>query len=434
MTSKGKLVAAALAAMLTAQLPGAAAAQELKISNFSYRTGPFAATGIPLTNGLMDYFTLLNERDGGIGGVKIDFAECETGYNAEKGIECYEKNKGDSIAVMPWSTGITLQLLPKTNEDRVPIILPGGGNSAMADGKVFQWVFNGPDSYWDAASMMLQSVGGKDLSGLKGKKVGFLYLDIPFGREPIPFIEAKAKEVGFELVLVPVGIKEMQNQSTQWLQIRRERPDYVLMWSWGAMNAAAVNEAIKTRFPIDRLVGTYWSAIDDDLQMAGDAGKGFRAISFTAPKPDAPVLAEVQKHVVDTGKSLSTEDQRAETLYQRGLAVSMMISQGIRAAQEHFGTSEINAEQMRWGMENIDITEAILEEAGMGGMLPPFKTSCTDHLGHSGGWILTWDGNRFQQSEELFHAERDAIAKMEEEGAAAYAEANAPWPVQTCDG
>ena len=51
----------------------------------------------------------------------------------------------------------------------------------------------------------------------------------------------------------------MQNQSAQWLQIRRERPDFVLMWGWGAMNAGALTEAVKTKFPMDKFVGIWWS-------------------------------------------------------------------------------------------------------------------------------------------------------------------------------
>ena len=47
-----------------------------------------------LANGFADYFNMLNERDGGIGGVKIVVEECETGYNAQKGVECYESTKG----------------------------------------------------------------------------------------------------------------------------------------------------------------------------------------------------------------------------------------------------------------------------------------------------------------------------------------------------
>ena len=65
-----------------------ALADSLVFPSLSYRTGPYAAGGIPFADGYADYFTLLNERDGGIGGVKVSVPECETGYNTEKGVEC----------------------------------------------------------------------------------------------------------------------------------------------------------------------------------------------------------------------------------------------------------------------------------------------------------------------------------------------------------
>ncbi len=40
---------------------------------------------------------------------------------------------------------------------------------------------------------------------------------------------------GFTFLPIPVDLKEMQNQSAQWLQIRRESPGFVIMWGWGAM-------------------------------------------------------------------------------------------------------------------------------------------------------------------------------------------------------
>ncbi|MES1155622.1 MAG: ABC transporter substrate-binding protein, partial [Pseudorhodoplanes sp.] len=52
----------------------------------TYRTGPFAGSGIPIANGMADYLQMLNERDGGIGGVKLAIEECETGYDTKKGV------------------------------------------------------------------------------------------------------------------------------------------------------------------------------------------------------------------------------------------------------------------------------------------------------------------------------------------------------------
>jgi branched-chain amino acid transport system substrate-binding protein len=125
-----------------------AVAQELYIPLLTYRTGAYAGSGIPIANGMRDYLTMLNERDGGIGGVKIAIEECETGYTAEKGVECYEKTKGKGALVYnPYSTAITLQLIPKAAVDKVPVLAMAYGLSASAVGNKFPWIFNPPDTY-----------------------------------------------------------------------------------------------------------------------------------------------------------------------------------------------------------------------------------------------------------------------------------------------
>jgi len=89
--------------------PQAAAQESVYVPLFTYRTGPFAGSGIPIADGMHDYLQMLNERDGGIGGVKIALDECETGYDTKKGLECYDAVKPKNpVMVNPWSTGISL--------------------------------------------------------------------------------------------------------------------------------------------------------------------------------------------------------------------------------------------------------------------------------------------------------------------------------------
>jgi branched-chain amino acid transport system substrate-binding protein len=421
----------AIAALLAAGTSLSAMAEEIYVPNLSYRTGPFAATGTPLMNGQRDYMLLLNERDGGVGGAMLGYDECETGYNTEKGVECYEKTKAKAVVTQPWSTGITLQVLPKTNVDKIPILAPGYGFSPMADGKTFQWAFNPPSSYWDGASMIVKYISGGDPAALKGKKIVLLHLDHPYGKEPIPLLEAMASQHGFTFLPIPVGLKEMQNQSAQWLQIRREKPDYVLMWGWGAMNAGAINEAVKTKYPMDKFIGIWWSAHDADLKAAGEAAKAYKAISWSVPVADAPLLADIKKHVVDAGKSQAAADEIESVFYQRGLVMGMILAEGIKAAQQKFGAKAVNPEQVRWGLENLKIDEAKLKELGMTGMVVPFATTCADHTGHGGAWMLEWDGAKFVKASDLLTPDRAAIAPLEAAKAKEYADANAPWPMST---
>jgi branched-chain amino acid transport system substrate-binding protein len=62
-------------------------------------------------------------------------------------------------------------------------------------------------------------------------------------------------------------------------------------------------------------------------------------------------------------------------------------------------------------------------------MVPPFKTSCSDHTGGSGGWMLEWDGEKFVKVSDLLTPNTEGYAELAAAKAAEYAEANAPWPV-----
>src|SRR5262245_64513921 len=178
---------ATLACALAGLVASAQAQDSIYVPLLTYRTGPFAGSGIPVANGMHDYLDMLNERDGGIGGAKLVIEECETGYDTKKGVECYEQVKGKKpVVVNPYSTGITLQLIPKASVDKIPVLSMAYGLSASADGQNFPWIFNPPATYWDGLSMILKYIGEKEggLEKLKGKKVGLVYLDAPFGKEP----------------------------------------------------------------------------------------------------------------------------------------------------------------------------------------------------------------------------------------------------------
>ena len=195
-----------------------------------------------------DYLRMLNERDGGIGGVKLAIEECETGYDTKKGVECYEAVKGKNpVIVNPYSTGITLQLIPKAAVDKIPVLSMAYGLSASADGNTFPWIFNPPATYWDGASVFIKYVAEKEggLDKLKGKKIGLLHLDAPFGKEPIPLLEALAEGIRLRAEALSGGRPGHAEPGLVWLNIRRDRPDWIYNQGWGAMNPTAVKEAIQ---------------------------------------------------------------------------------------------------------------------------------------------------------------------------------------------
>src|SRR5262245_23129346 len=128
---KAVLLSAALAAGSVIAAASAQAQNEQFIPSLVYRTGAYAPNGIPFADGVADYINMLNARDGGINGVKLQVEECETGYATDRGVECYERLKGKgptgAAYFSPLSTGITFALTEKAPGDKVPLLTMGYG-------------------------------------------------------------------------------------------------------------------------------------------------------------------------------------------------------------------------------------------------------------------------------------------------------------------
>ncbi|MCO6383830.1 MAG: ABC transporter substrate-binding protein [Vannielia sp.] len=414
-----KLATLALGAVMAA----APAMAEITMSALSYRTGPYAANGIPFADGYQDYFTLLNERDGGIGGEMINLVECETGYNTEKGVECYEATKGEGVLVyQPLSTGITYQLIPKATADGIPMHTMGYGRTSAKNGAVFPYIFNYPANYWDGASIAITHIANEEGGDLTGKKIALVYHNSAYGKEPIRTLESLAEKHGYELSLLPVD-HPGQEQKSQWLQIRREKPDYVIMWGWGVMNQVAVQEAVNIRYPMDHFIGIWWSGSENDVLPAGDGANGYKALTFHNLGDDYPIYADLKTHVVDTGKAAGAGDQLGTALYNRGMYAAMLAAEAIKTAQEMSGESAITPAQMRDGMENLEITEAKMAALGLPGFGPEFKVSCENHGGDGYGAVAQWDAAAGEWSliTDYYQSDQEILAPLIEEDSAAYA-------------
>ncbi|PYO23708.1 MAG: ABC transporter permease [Candidatus Rokuibacteriota bacterium] len=394
-----------------APAPVTAQSKEVFVPLLVYRTGPFAPSGIPIANGFVDYFTLLNERDGGINGVKVTWEECETQYDTKQGVECYERLKGKSAALVnPYSTGISYQLIPKAPVDKVPVFSMGYGMSASSDGRWFPWVFNFPTNYWSQASAVIRYIGTQEggLEKLKGKKIAHVFHNSPYGKEANPTLEELARKYGFELALLPVDTPGQEQKST-WLQVRRINPDWIFMSGWGVMNQVAVKEAASIGFKMDHFIGNWWSSSDADVIPAGDGAKGYKGATFHAPGTNFKVHADIVKYVYDKGKGAGKKEEMGSPLYNRGIVNAMFSAEAIRTAMKGAKGQAPTGEQIRWGFENLNLTEKRLDEIGMKGFTHPLKVTCEDHEGSGPVLIEQWDGKKWNIVSDWIQPMKDVV-------------------------
>ena len=297
-----------IAAFAMAGAIGVAHAQnEQFIPMPGYWVGPYASGGSGVFGGFIDYLNMINSRDGGVNGVKLTYEKCETEYNNARGVECYErlKNKGPTGASVmhPLSTGITYSILEKATADKIPVISMGYGRTDAADGRVFPYIFPLITTYWNQASAMIKYIGSKEggLDKLKDKKITLIYHDSAYGKEPHAVLQEDAKRYGYTLNMIPVA-HPGNEQGAQWLQIRQQKPDWVILWGWGVMNPVAIKTAAKMGFPREKIVGVWWAGAEEDTIPAGDAAKGYVAAGFNVAGGNYPVINDIRKHVYSKSK------------------------------------------------------------------------------------------------------------------------------------
>jgi branched-chain amino acid transport system substrate-binding protein len=422
----------------TAVVPTVSFAEdEIVYPSLVYRTGPYAPNGVPFANGVRDYIALLNA-NGGVNGVKINLIECETGYKTDVGVECYEKLKGEGAAgaalINPLSTGITYQLIEKSWVDKVPILSMGYGRTSAADGRVFKWTFNFPTTYWSQASAVIEYIGQQEggMDKLKGKKIAHVFHNSPYGKEANPTLELLADKYGYELILLPVD-HPGQEQKATWLQIRRAKPDWIYMSGWGVMNQVAIKEAAAINYPMDRFIGNWWSSTDSDVLPAGDQAKGYKGAAMHGAGAGWPLHAEILETVYGGDEAKAKENLFGEVLYNRGVLNAVFSTEAMRTAMTKFGDKALNGEEVRWGLENLDLTAERLKELGLEDFTNPVKVTCEDHETSGPVRIQQWDGSKWSFVSDWIPPMQDVVRPMIEEAAATYAEEKDITP-RKCDG
>jgi branched-chain amino acid transport system substrate-binding protein len=290
----------------------------------------------------------------------------------------------------------------------------GYGRSESADGSVFKWNFPIAGTYWVAADAIMQAIAKKEggFDSLKGKKISLVYHDSPFGKEPIPLLQERAAMHGFALTLLPVTAPGVEQKAT-WLQVRQNKPDYVVLWGWGVMNSTAIKEAQATGYPREKMYGVWWAGAEPDVKDVADGAKGYNAVTMQhGAEPQSKLVKDVMAMVHSKG----------QVLYMRGAMSAMLGVEGIRSAQDRFGKGKVmSGEQVRWGLENLNLTQPKLNALGFAGVMRPISTSCMDHMGASWARIHTWDGKAWKFTSDWLQGDEQIIKPLVKATAAKYA-------------
>ncbi|MGD9078524.1 MAG: ABC transporter substrate-binding protein, partial [Desulfobacterales bacterium] len=286
-------------------------------------------------------------------------------------------------------------------------------------------------NYWSQNTAKIKFIAmqegwdGKDEASigkyLKGKKIANLHIDIPYGQETKPILDAMAEKYGFKVRHFPVPWPGI-DQKAQWMDIaRRFKADWVINRNWGVACTVPLKEAARLGFPREKMLGVWWCGSEEDVLPAGPAAKGYRTTAFHGAGRDFPIVKETIDKVYGAMKGNISFTRVGSVYWSRGFVAGIVDHEAILTAQKKFGVKVLTGEEFRWGMENLNITAERIKEMGAEGLLQPLRTSCADHEGGGTVFIQQWDGEKWVMTGDVISPMKEFVRGMIEESAAKYA-------------
>jgi branched-chain amino acid transport system substrate-binding protein len=274
------------------------------------------------------------------------------------------------------------------------------GRSDAADGEAFPYVMPLSPNYWTQAGILIDYFRQQD-KDLKGKKIVFVHIDTPFGREPLPIFQALAAKQGFTLQTFPYT-PPGNDQAAIWPQVRRARPDWVVFWGAGVGQTTALSEAVRNGLPMDRMSSSVWLS-ESDMEVVGkDAVKGVLKFEACAGGREPKVVQEIVKDVVGKGKGAGPEAKVGTSYYNIGVMMAAIVAEGVRKAFEKAPNGPISGPWLNEGIRSIS-------NFTLDGMLPGITVTKADHQGGGKGRVARWDGSKFVPQTDWFSANQDLV-------------------------
>ncbi len=358
-----------------------------------------------------DYAELVNLK-GGIEGRKVEIIVQDHGNEPQRGIECYERTAGEGAMVVDLlSTPVSRAVLPRAMKDGKIMVQALVGRGDAIDGEVFRWVFPVGPTYWGQAANIVSYVK-KQSKDIRKTKIAFLYIDYPFGQEPIPVLEALQKKEGFNLRLFPFPLPG-NDQSSAWSQIRRYQPDYVVMWGFSAMHVVASREMKRNGIPMDKYISVNWLNEVDLNNIGLEAARGLKRSTAVVGGSEHPLVQEIVKQLYDKGKGNGDRKHISDSYYNVGLAIYSTMFEGARAALKSEG-GPLTPEKLRKGMERLRNFDA-------NGFMAPLTVTAKDHGGGGKTRIEMWDGRKWVPQTDWFADYTDLVWQVVKEHSSEFA-------------
>ncbi len=398
----GLLGAAALAAGLE---PIVALAQEkapLQFATLLDFTRVYTFLTNEYSQGQQDYIKLLNQ-EGGIDGHPVKLIIKDHASYPERGIALYNEAKAAGAIFFDFlSTPVANALMPRADEDHLPMIAFAHGRADAADGQAFPYVFPSAAIYRSQAALLLQYID-KQEGGLKGRKIAFVHIDSPFGKEPIELLNRVAPTGGFEVKLFPYPVPGTEQTAT-WTEVRRYRPDTVIIWGAGPGQGVSIRGAVSNGIAPKDVHSVVWLSESDMQPFKGNEVVGVKRVTLVNTGTAPALVKRIVDKVVAPGQGSGDKAKVGTTYYNIGVASMAIPVEAAKLALKNFG-EPLTGEKLKKGYEMLKAFDAE-------GLMPKLTITDKDHQGGGWGLVSEWDGKQWVPKSDWSNAYQDVVWQL----------------------
>ncbi len=310
----------AAAALLCVSFNPAGAADKLKIGFISTLSGPAAALGVDIRDGLN---LAIKHQGGKLGGLPVDLIVGDDTFSPDVGKQLTDRMlKRDDVHIMTGIvfSNILLAVAPAIFQDQTFYISPNAGPAELAGDRCNPFFFN---VAWQNDN--LHEAMGKHVADKGYRNVYLIAPNYPAGRDALNGFKRFYKGATSGEVYTKLG---QLDYAAELAQLRAAKPDAVFIFLPGGMginfikqyNAAGLAAAVP-------LFGPGFSADEDVIRAVGEGMQGMFNSSHWNRDIDNP---QNRRFVADFEKDYG----RAPTLYaSQGYDAGLLIDSAVRTVK-----------------------------------------------------------------------------------------------------
>ena len=320
----------ALCLCLTLAGQGAAAAAEsgepLRFGQSAALSGPASELGTGMRLGLLAAFEEVN-RSGGVHGRRLSLISLDDAYEPEAAIaNTWELIREHDVFALVGAVGTPTSraVQPVTSEAGVPYIAPFTGAEFLRNAQEMANVVNVRASYFQETAEIVARL----TTEAGARRIGILYQNDSYGRAGLEGVRMALETHGLPLVAEADYARNTENIKVPLLDLRRYRPDAVVIIGAYRPAAAMIRWARKLGFDPYfvniSFVGS--SALARELGSAGEGVFITQVVPF--PKnPQVEVVAQYQQALAAVAP-----DAEPGFVSLEGYLAGRLVAEGVRMA------------------------------------------------------------------------------------------------------